>query len=140
MLSAFDSFIRYLADNLLTVPVHWRRHTPSDENASLLKLNYLNVQNLGFFEDDSLEYCLVSLDLLGDDERVVTGQLKEIRDLLIAEQIIPELDYSNPGSPLPVNGSVSWEGRRIRFLNVRTPKGSRYVHFNATFPLIHIRE
>jgi hypothetical protein len=141
MLSATDSFIQYLSDELNgTVPVHWRRQTVVDESAGLLKLNHLNVQGLGFFEDDSLEYCLVSLDLLGDDERTVAAQLKAIRDVLILEQIIPELDYTIPASPISTGRSVSWEGRAIRFLSVRTPKGQRYVHYNATFPLTHSRD
>jgi hypothetical protein len=141
MLSATDSFIQYLSDELAgTVSVHWQRQTAIDESAGLPKLNHLNVQSLGFFEDDSLEYCLISLDLLGDDERTVGTQLKAIRDVLIQEQVIPELDYTLPASPIPTGRSVSWEGRAIRFLSVRTPKGQRYVHYNATFPLTHSRE
>jgi hypothetical protein len=140
MLTATDSFIEYLAENLVDIPIHWRRQTASDENAGMLKHGHLNVQGLGFFEDDSLEYCLISLDLLGDDERVVLGQLKTVRDLLVSEQLIPELDYTIPASPITTGRSVYWDGRNIRFLSVRTPKGQRYVHYNATFPLHHTRD
>lgn len=141
MLLATDSFIQYLSDELASVvPVHWRRMTPSDENSDALRMDTLNVQFLGFFQDGNSEHCLVSLDLLGSDERTVLGQLKAVRDVLIQEQIVEELDYSNPGSPIPTGLAVHWDGRDIRFLNVRTPKGQRYVHYNATFPLSHVRE
>lgn len=140
MLTATDSFVEYLAANVTSVPIHWRRQTAIDENATLPRMDALNVQFLGFFEEGSSEFCLVSLDLLGVEERTVLAQLKEVRDVLLAAQITPELDYTNPSLPAATGRAVSWEGREIRFLNVRVPKGARYVHYNATFPLLHVRE
>ncbi len=140
MLLATDTFIEYLAENLGGIPVHWRHQTPNDENADSFKQGALNVKVLGYFQDGSLEYALVSLDLLGSDERTVLGQLTAVRDLLIQEQVTPEYDYANPDNPFPTGLAVSWDGDTVRFLNVRTPQGTRYVHFNATFPLTHARE
>lgn len=141
MLSVTDSLIKYLSIQLYSdPPVHWRRQDPNDENADMFRHGYLNVKSLGFFEEGSIEYCLISLDLLGNDERVVLAQVKTVRDLLLSEQIISELDYTNPAAPVDTGRSVSWAGRQIRFINVRVPKGQRYVQYNATFPVSHTRE
>ena len=141
MLTATDSFIQYLASGLSgIVSVHWRRQDASDENASMLRLDALNVQYLGFFEDGSIEQALVSLDLLGSDERTVLGQLRDLRDLLLSVQMVQERDFTDPLLPLPTGRTVSWDGRETNFLSVRVPRGQRYVHYNATFPLKYTRE
>jgi hypothetical protein len=141
MLHATDTLIEYLAANLTgIVPVHWVRQTPNDENAGVMQQDALNVRALGFWEVGSLEKPLVSLDLLGSDERTVMTQLQAIRDVLIQEQTIPEKDYSDPVDPELTGKSVFWEGMDLRFIKVRTPKGSRYVHYNCTFPITHTRE
>lgn len=141
MLTATDSFIDFLSDELSGAPpVYWWRQTAVDEHAGFLKQDALNVQLLGFFEDGSAETCLVSLDLLASDERQAMAWLKTIRNLLIDCQVIPEMDYTDPDSPVTTGRSVSWYGRQIEFINVRTPRGVRYVHYNATFPLLYVRE
>lgn len=141
MLAATDSFIEYLYAELgADVPVYWWRQTAVDEHGGLLKLNALNVQILGFFEQGSIEYCLVSLDLLGTDERRVLGQLQIVRDLLFYTQVIPELDYSYPAIPYHTGRAVGWTASTTKFQSIRVPSGARYVHYNATFPLITTRE
>ena len=141
MLTATDSFIEYLSDNLSgDVQVYWWRQSAEDEHAGLLKQNALNVTFLGFYEDGSLEHILTSLDLLASDERQAMTWLKLVRDLLIEEQVIPELDHEFFEFPVDPQRAVSWDGREVNFLNVRTPRGTRYVHYNATFPLTHPRQ
>jgi hypothetical protein len=141
MLTVTDSFIKYLSTGLENnPPVHWRRQDPNDENADMFRHGYLNVKSLGFFEEGSVEHCLISLDLLGSNERVVLAQVQATRDLLLSEQIISEFDYTIPSIPTDTGRSVSWDAREIRFINVRVPTGQRYVHFNATFPVTHTRE
>ena len=140
MLTATDSFIEYLASNLNDDPtVYWWRQSAGDEHAGLLKQNSLNVTFLGFFQDGSAEYILTSLDLLAADERQAMRWLELVRDLLIAEQVIPELDYAASALPVVPQRAVSWDGDEIQFLSIRTPRGTRYVHYNATFPLLHTR-
>lgn len=141
MLTATDSFIEYLAAELTPLPVIWVRQTANKENAGTLNVDALNVRILGFWEDGEIERGLVSLDLLGSDERTTLANLKLLRDVLIQKQFTPELDYSLfPDVPQPTGRAVSWEAKTIRFLNVRTPSGARYVHYNATFPLVYTRE
>lgn len=140
MLTATDSFIQYLATNLSPIPVYWWRQSDFTEHAGFLKQDALNVQVLGFYEDGSGEHCLVSLDLLGSDERVVLGRLQTIRNVLTNEQFTPELDFTDPDNPVATGRDISWAASQINFLNVRTPQGATYVHYNATFPLLHTRE
>ena len=141
MLTATDSFIQYLATQLDgIVSVYWWRQDAQDEHAGFLKQDALNVQYLGFYEDGSIERCLVSLDILGSNERTVIGQLKAVRDVLLQEQFTAELDWTNPGSPVLTGRSISWAGQQLRFINVRTPQGARYSHYNCSFPLTYTRE
>ena len=140
MLTASDSFLEYLAFELPDIPVYWWRQSAYDEHAGLLKQNALNFQILGFFESGSAEYCLASLDLLGTDERTVLTQLQTVRDLLIATQFTPEYDYTNPDNPAPTGRMISWEVKKVRFLNIRTPNGARYMHYNCPLPLLYTRE
>jgi hypothetical protein len=141
MLTATDSFLQYLDENLDGVPVHWLRIDPNDENSDAMQMDALNVRFLGFWQDGTTEDCLVSLDLLSTNERTALGWLAEVRDLLVAVQFAPEWDYvSNPLNPQQTSRGISWDGNKIRFLSVRVPRGQRYVHYNCTFPVTHARE
>lgn len=140
MLSASDSFIEYLADGLSPFEVYWWRAGDIENHAGVLKQDALNVKILGFWGDGSTEMCLISLDLLGSTERVALENVKKLRDLLIELQFIPERDFTDPDNPVFTGRSISWDGRRVKFINVRTPAGARYSHYNATFPLTYARE
>lgn len=141
MLSASDSFIEYLASELsaVPVPVFWWRKGDIEGHSGFLKQDALNVTILGFWEDGSEEMCLISLDLLAKDDRLALTNLKEVRDVLLAVQFVPERDFSTT-PPTWTRRNVTWEARKVRFLSVRTPAGARYAHYNATFPLIYTRE
>ena len=140
MLSASDSFIEYLADNLSPFEVFWWRPGDIEAHAGVVKQNAVNVKILGFWGDGNTEMCLISLDVLGPDERTALEHVKDLRDLLIALQTIPERDFSDPDNPAFTGRSISWDGRRVRFISVRTPSGARYSHYNATFPLTYTRD
>ncbi len=140
MLSASDSFIEYLATELDPLEVYWWRKGDIENNAGVLKQDALNVQVLGFWEDGSVEMCLISLDLLGTNDRDLLTNLKALRDTLLAAQYVPERDFSDEDNPVFTGRNISWDARKVRFLSVRTPAGARYAHYNATFPLIYTRE
>lgn len=140
MLTATDSFIEFLDSSLDGEPeVYWWRQTAVDEHAGLLKLNALNVSILGFYGDGSTEMALVSLDLLADDERKLLTWLRTVRDLLRDTQIVLEFDYTGSPAPVATGRTLSWDGNYVRFLSVRAPRGTRYTHYNATFPLLYSR-
>ena len=140
MISALDSFIQYLSTKLASNPsVKWVRVTSVDPTSGELQMDSLNVSVLGFREEGSSELPLVSLDILGSDERQVHGWAKRVRDVLLEQQYTPELDYeTNPAAPVATGRVVSWDGRAVVFTTVRT--ASRTIHINATFPLLHVRQ
>lgn len=140
MLTATDSFIQYLASELTPFEVFWWRRGDIEGHAGFLKQDALNVQVLGFWEDGSVEMCLVSLDLLAKTERTALTNLKKVRDALIQAQYVPERDFTDPAAPVFTGRNISWDARKVKFISVRTPAGARYAHYNATFPLIYTRE
>ena len=152
MLSAFDSFLTYLNDELEGDPVvHWVRMDPTDDLAHLLKDDALNVSLLGMEQIGSWEELLVSLDVIGSNERQVLGWVKRIRDVLIQHQYAEENDHeTNPTDPISLDRLVSWERDDIRFATVavddsyrryrRSGDDDRQVHLNATFPIRHVRQ
>lgn len=141
MLSATDSFIEYLSAELAdaSVSVYWWRQGNGEEHSGFLKQDALNVKILGFWEDGSEETCLISLDLLNKDERTALAHLKQVRDVLLAVQFVPERDFTT-GVGQYTGRNITWDARKVRFLSVRTPAGARYAHYNATFPLVYTRE
>jgi hypothetical protein len=140
MISATDSFVQYLSTQLAgNPPVHWVRRSASNTTAHLLQHNFLNVSVLTFNEEGTKEEVLISLDIIGDDERQVLDWAKLVRDKLIEQQYTPELDYeANPVSPVSLGRLVAWDGREVAFDLVKSDEHN--VHLNATFTLCHVRQ
>lgn len=137
MLSLSDSFIEYLAASVTALPVHWVRVT-ADDGSHLLKTGHLNVAILAVLQNGSLEEALVSLDIIGTDERESYVWAEAVIDTLRDPQYTPELNYSpDPASPTPTGKLVHWEADRIRFQVVEA--APLYLHLNATFPICHAR-
>ena len=140
MISAIDSLLVYLQTELAssTIPIHWVRRDPNDATAHLLKEDTLNVSVLSVDEDGSSEHILVSLDIVGSDERTTFGWAKSIRDVLLQEQYTRELDYdASPTSPLSTGRLVSWDRDDVSFVVIA--KNERYLHINSTFQITHVR-
>lgn len=140
MISATDSFIAYLNTNLGgTPPVKFVRVTTDTPASNDLDMNTLNVSVLDFAESGSVENPMVSLDLIGSDERQVLDWAKRVRDVLIQEQHAPELDYeANPAAPVATGRHVFWDGLAVRFQIIRRSLST--VHVNATFNISHVRQ
>lgn len=140
MISALDSFIVYINTQLGGTPaVHWVRQDPTDDQAYLLKENALNISLLAVDQAGSVEELLVSLDLVGSDERTVLGWLKRIRDVMLQEQIVLEKDYeANPASPQSLQRLVSWSRDDVQFVTIH--KDARFIHLNSTITLSHVRQ
>jgi hypothetical protein len=140
MISATDSFVQYLSVGLANNPaVKWVRRSANDPTSHLLKHNTLNFSALQYMQIGSKEEILVSLDLIGDDERQVVDWAKLVRDKLIEQQYTSELDYeANPASPVTLGRFVEWDGRAITFDIVTSDANS--VHLNATFSICHVRQ
>lgn len=140
MLTATDSFLQYLSTRLAGVPpVAWVRASSEDAATAELQMDTLNVSILGVYQMGRLEQALVSLDLVGSDERTVLQLTQTIRDVLLEQQYIPEVDYSpDPDNPTAVGHFVYWNGAEIAFRIIASSQ--RAVHVNATFELSHVRQ
>lgn len=139
MIAATDSFIQYLHDGLAgNPPVAWLHTSSDDPNTSVFQVNALNVSVLSVLQDASLEQPLISLDLIGSDERTVMGWARRVRNLLFEQQYTPEYDYAaNPSAPVSTGWNVFWKPQYIQFAVVQT--STQLVHVNATFPITHVR-
>jgi hypothetical protein len=139
MLSLVDTFIEYLATELEDAPpVHWVR-VSDDENSNRPQMNYLNITVLGFTMRGQIEEALVSLDLIGSDERTVLALAKTVRDKLLERQYTPEWIFDlDPSSPTATGKCVEWEQDKVNFSVIVTD--THYVHLNATFPICHARQ
>lgn len=139
MQSAVDSFIQYMSTELAQNPaVSYVRASAAEPTSADLRMDALNISALGFYEIGSSEYALVSLDLLGSEEREVMAWTKRVRDLLLERQYTPELDYElDPEAPPSTGRFVSWSAGDIKFGVVA--KSARVLHVNATFQILHVR-
>lgn len=138
MLSMADTFVKYLQANCGSIAtVNWVRARPSDANAHILKDDALNVSFLTFPKKNHDESALVSLDVLGSDERTTVGQAERIRDVLCAAQYTPEMTYTpDPSNPVPTGRNIEWSGN-IEFQVLAS--AHNYVHLNATFTIRRVR-
>jgi hypothetical protein len=131
MLSLTDTFIQFLATELANEPpVHWVRYVADDNTSGVLQINALNVGVLQDSLDGHSREALVSLDILGTDERQVRGWVQKVLEVLL-NGYTPELNYA--AIPPGATGlQVMWDGRDIAFKAVI---GGPYLHVNATFPI-----
>lgn len=137
MISATDSFVNYLSTRLDgIVPVVWVRVTPDAVSSLDLQMDALNFSILQFSDHGSMESILVSLDLIGSDERTSLQIAKKIRLVLSDTQYTSELDYEiDPDAPASLGRNVEWQGNEIVFsLIISRPN---YFHLNSTFAIRH---
>jgi hypothetical protein len=140
MLTVIDSFVKFLSAELAGSPqVYWQRVSATSEDSHLLKDDALNICVLAVMEKGSEEEVLVSLDLVGSDERTVWQWAKAVRDKLLERQYTPELNYAtNPTAPVATGRMVKWDRDDVRFETIISDL--HYMHLNATFPICHVRE
>lgn len=136
ILSATDTFIKFLSQQLANdPPVHWVRATTSDETSSVLQMNTLNVEVLGWHVDGALREADVSLDLIGSDERTVIRWVGCVQDALDVG-FVREVDYTT--SPVTtLTGCISWNRDDLSFDVMRSDKA--FLHYNALMTLRHVR-
>lgn len=139
MIHATDSFIKYLATELANdPPVHWVRVSLTDEQSSTFKTGALNVSILTMDQIGHVEEALVSLDVIGTDERTSWRWVERIRDVLLQSTYAPIVDYSTtPATPIAKGRLVNWERDELEFSLVGT--GANLLHFNATLPIRYLR-
>jgi hypothetical protein len=128
-----DSVLRFLADNLVGVPVHAMRFDKNNPASTVFQQNALNVDFLDMVFDTRPSTMTVSFDLIYDKELDAVDAAEKVMTLMNSAAYTPKLDYTNPLSPVAVNGWVYW-GTNVRFRQI---VADEYAHFNATLMLHH---
>lgn len=140
MLTVTDTFINYLATELAgQVPLKWVHASAEDVDSNVPSYNALNITVVGLDQQGSSEFVLVSLDLIGSNERTVYGWARLVTDKLLEFQYTPEMVFEpDPANPTATNRMVFWEPDDAKFNMIRAE--DRYVHMNATLELQHVRQ
>jgi hypothetical protein len=123
----------FLSDNLVGVSVHALRYDKNKPELSVFQQNALNVSFLDMDFDTQPSSIMASLDLIFDKELDAVDAAQTVMTLLNSAATTPKLDYTNPASPVPVNGWIYWS-TNVRFRHV---VADDYSHFNATITLNH---
>jgi hypothetical protein len=129
-----DSFITFLNAQLQgDPPVKWLRATKTDASSAVLQHDACNVKVLGYYDQGPLEEGLLSVDVLGSDERQAMEWCRRIKDIMSAETT-PEYDFSGP-APQHTGRNIHWDCEDLNWQLVRS--ANSYVHYNMTFMVRH---
>ena len=135
-----DSFVTYLSTELSGVlPVSYLQALPGTPDSERLVLNRLNVRVLAPSRTmGHLEEALLSLDIVGQDERQVLGWVASVQNLLRSRLYAPEFQYEpDPSTPVATGVNVFWEMGDVDF-EVAGSSPS-LVQMTCTLPIRHVR-
>lgn len=136
MNTATDSLVKYLSHTLQPLSVHWVRVSDVNEQAAVMKFNAVNVTVLSVTHESNFEHVLLSVDIVGSDERTVAAWSRDVKRALDVE-MIPEMDFaSTPGRAMSLGRQVFWSRNDVSFDVVRS--GAKTFHLNSTFPITHV--
>jgi hypothetical protein len=140
MKALLDSFVMYLSTELAGVlPVAYLQALPGTPDAERFVLNALNVRVLAPSATiGHLEEALLSLDVVGQDERQVLGWVTTVQDLLRSCLYTPEYQYEpDPSTPVATGVNVFWDMGDVDF-EVAGSSPS-LVQMTCTLPIRHVR-
>ena len=135
-----DSFVTYLSTELSGVlPVSYLQALPGTPDSERLVLNRLNVRVLAPSRTmGHLEEALLSLDIVGQDERQVLGWVASVQNLLRSRLYAPEYQYEPDSSnPVATGVNVYWDMGDVDF-EVAGSSPS-LVQMTCTLPIRHVR-
>jgi len=124
MIEVRDTFLHFLADNLVDIAFHYVRRDSNDPSGELLLRNAVNVEFLGAELNNDLSKWQVAVDIVADDEETAVTMLDEVWKLLKSAFYTPILNGT---------GNIMWD-RRIPFRKV---DGAYYYQFSAIFNITY---
>lgn len=130
MRNVIDSFTMFLVNELNGITIHHLVNSPDYPDAGLLKQNALNVSFLTTLMDPHINQTLVSLDVLHEDEFTAISWMEQIYDLLSKRYFTEQKDWTNPSSPVNVDGNLYWDSDAVIFRRIPV---SQYSQYNASF-------
>lgn len=130
--NASETFLHFVADNLIGIAVHPVRRDLNSPSGDLLQTNAVNLQFLNFKPDIAISTHHVSIDVLNDDENTCMDWLQALWTLLSSAFYTPMLDYTLPTSPVTTTSNVMWDCRRVVFKRIIS---EQYTHYTCLLPL-----
>lgn len=131
--NTIDTFLVFLATNLVGVTVHALRYDKSKPELAVFQQNSLNVNFLDMDFDTGPSSITVSLDLIYDKELDAVDAAQKVMTLLNSAASTPKFDYTVPASPVAVNGWIFWS-TKVKFRQITADD---YSHFSSTLSLNH---
>jgi hypothetical protein len=140
MKAMLDSFVTYLSTELAGVlPVAYLQASSEMPESERPNLNTLNVRVLAPSATiGHLEEALLSLDIVGQNERQVLGWVATVQDILRSRLYTPEYQYEPDSSnPVATGVNVFWDMGDVDF-EVAGSSPS-LVQMTCTLPIRHVR-
>jgi hypothetical protein len=126
-----DTFIRFLADNVGSIPLHTLRSDPNDPGAGVLAENSINIQFLGV-DLNLVSTQQVVIDIIHDTEATAVAWLKTVYGLLRSAYYTPLKSYTNPAVPVSQGSNVMWDRDKVNFRRV---VDGNYCRYSCVLPL-----
>lgn len=135
MRDTHDTFLHFLADNLVGVPVHAMRLDVNRPGAGEVLDTAVNVTFMTMDFSVHIGFMQVSIDVINPDQLVAMGWTQSVYRLLSASFMTPKLDYTVPATPVAVvpATNIFWKAA-IKFKPV---KSEFYYHYSGLFNLYH---
>lgn len=127
-----DTFLHFIADNLVSIPTHPIRRDPNDPSADLLQSNALNIQFLDISPQVSVSVQRVVVDVLNDDENTCSDWVDSVWALISSSFYTPLCDYTEPTAPIAQGSNVFWDSAKTRFTRVAS---TMYAHYSCVLDL-----
>lgn len=127
-----DTFLHFIGDNIVGVPVHNVRRDTSVPESELIQLNAVNIKFLDV-SPDVIGTTLVDIAVCFTDELTALATVKKVYDLLQSAFYTPKKDYTIPASPVPTGTNIFW---RLP-LQFRRIYSDTYADFRITLTLTH---
>lgn len=122
MLSARDSFLHFVHDNLVGVVVRNLRRDPDDASLSQLAIG-VNIQFIGDDSEVAVSGLLTNIDVIDEKERDCITTVEKLSALLRLGGYTQLVDYTTLS---PAGGNVFWDVNAIRFRPVSDDLFFRY--------------
>lgn len=120
-----DTFLHYLSDNLVGIPVHALRYDPDNPGADGIQLNAVNIQFLNV-DLDLAGKIQVAVDIVTTNENTAADWMESVWLILGASFMTTVYDYTVPTLPVAQSANLMWARDAIKFRRVSNDNYARY--------------
>lgn len=134
MIKLVDSFLKFLATNLPTYTVRGLKFDPSDQTASLLAEDCINVDFRYWRPARGSGSSIVNVDFVFADEQTAYDAVAAFQTLLFSTGYAAVYDYTNIAAPVPTGSNMFWDVGSCEFRRIMSPN---YCHYSCSLRLRH---